>query len=199
MGGGKAIAETRHPGTGPGRVRTLRARVAVGTVGLLAAATVGVPAPFSAAAGRPAPCRAHQLQLREGAGGAGLGHIGMPLRFRNRSRVSCTLHGYPVVAGLNRHGRQVEQARRTKSGYLGGVRPGHRIPTVTLRPGRVASALVEGTDVPAGHHTHCRELHGLLVTPPNQRRAVRLRHAPPDCSRIEVHPVVPGKTGTLGR
>lgn len=172
------------------------ASVLVRTIGVLAVASPELP--VSATTTIP-HCDIHQLRVTEGAGGAGLGHVGYPIRFTNRSQATCSVRGYPGVAGLNKHGKQVEQALRTKNGYLGGVKPGHPIPTVVLKPGQVASALVEGTDVPAGHQKHCRELHGLIVTPPNDRQSVHLKHAPPDCSRIEVHPVVRGKNGTQNR
>jgi hypothetical protein len=177
-------------------VRYRYTSVVVGMMGALAA--VSPASPVNATSAVP-HCQSHQLTVSEGAGGAGLGHVGYPIRLRNRSQATCSVHGYPGVAGLNKHGKQVEQALRTKSGYLGGVKPGHPIPTVILQPHQVASALVEGTDVPSGHQKHCRELHGLLVTPPNDHKAIHLNHAPPDCSRIEVHPVVRGKSGTQSR
>lgn len=178
-----------------------RYRYAVAAVaGMLGVVVAPVSLTFPAGATTGIPhCGIHQLRVSEGSGDAGLGHVGYPVRFRNRSQTACSVHGYPGVAGLNKHGKQVEQALRTKNGYLGGVRPGHPIPTVILKPGQVASALVEGTDVPSGHQKHCRVLHGLLVTPPNDRRSVHLKHAPPDCSRIEIHPVVRGKDGTESR
>jgi hypothetical protein len=168
----------------------------VGMAGLLGStATAGA----ITAAGRStavSPCHANQLRVREGSAGAATGHIGFPIRFRNHSNQTCSLRGYPGAAGLNKHGKQVTQAKRTKSGFIGGLKPGHKIPTVTLRPGQTAASLIEGTDVPVGKQKHCRELHGLLVTPPNTRRSVHLTHGPPDCTRIEIHPVVRNKDGS---
>jgi hypothetical protein len=147
------------------------------------------------ATGRAAAhCKDSQLRVREGRADAAAGHIGFRLRFHNSGSAPCTLRGYPGAAGLNKHGRQVVQAKRTKRGMLGGLKPGHKIPTVLLRPGRVATAVIEGTDVPTQGH-HCRTLHGLLVTPPNDTAAVYLKHAPPDCDGIQIHPVIKGKTG----
>jgi hypothetical protein len=156
---------------------------------------MSLAAPASAA-GTPAACTFAQLKVSGSSGGAGLGHVAELLHFRNSSAVSCSVHGYPGVAGLTKKGRQIQQAERTRSGYLGGLRPHRAIPTVTLGPGQVATAMVEGTDVPPGTATSCRELHGLLVTPPNDKRAARLKVSLPDCSRIQVHPVVKGKTGS---
>jgi hypothetical protein len=165
-------------------------------IGVLATGSAAVSASATTSTAAVSHCRINQLRVSESAGAAGLGHIGIAIRFRNRSMATCSVHGYPGVAALNKHGKQVQQALRTKNGYLGGVKPGHPIPTVVLGTGDVASALVEGTDVPIGHEKHCRKLHGLLVTPPNTRQAVHLKVAPPDCSRIEVHPVVRGKDGS---
>jgi hypothetical protein len=163
----------------------------------LALAATVVSAPAASAANAP-DCSYHQLKVTESDGGAATGHIGIAIRFRNHSDTACSLTGYPGAAGLNKHGKQVQQAKRTKRGFIGGLKPGHSIPTITLPPGDVASALIEGTDVPQGNHAHCRTLHGLLVTPPNTKKSVRLKDAPPDCSRIQIHPVVRGKNGSQG-
>jgi hypothetical protein len=163
---------------------------------LAATAMPSATAHPSPRANQPGHYRDGQLRVREGGAGAATGHIGIPIRFRNRSHRTCSLRGYPDAAGLNKHGKQVTQAKRTKRGFIGGLKPGHKIPTVVLHPGQVASALVEGTDVPQGTRKHCRELHGLLVTPPNDHRAHHFRDAPPDCSRIQIHPVVKGKDGS---
>jgi hypothetical protein len=181
------------------RIPLRRPLLAVGATALTLAATV---APWASAA-TPAVhvtsisgCSYGQLRVRAGGGGAGLGHVGFAIRFTNTSSRTCSLHGYPGAAGLNKHGKQVTQAKRTTSGYLGGLKPGHPIPTVVLKPGQTAASLIEGTDVPEGNATHCPTLHGLLVTPPNDRRSVHLTMAPPDCSRIQIHPVLRGTSGT---
>ena len=48
--------------------------------------------------------------------------------------------GFVVVMVI---GARLVSARRTKSGYLGGVQPGHPIPKVHLATGKTASAMVE--------------------------------------------------------
>ncbi len=124
--------------------------------------------------------------------------------FTNQSQSTCTLSGYPGVAGLDAQGNQVVQAERTLSGYLGGIQPGATTaPTVTLAPRQMASATVEGTDNPIGSATSCPYYPFLLVTPPNLTESVRVTvsglgtNPPglPGCSLIEVHPVVPGNSG----
>ena len=84
------------------------------------------------------------------------------------------------MAGLDAGGAQVEQARRTANGYLGGLQSGLTTgPEVMLAPGAVASALVEGTDIPSGTATSCPSYPVLLVTPPGATVSVRLALAAP--------------------
>jgi hypothetical protein len=67
---------------------------------------------------------------------------------------------------------------------------------VVLGPGTVASALVEGTDVPEGVGSSCPTYPALLVTPPTSTLSTRLAVPLPGCSPIEVHPIVSGVTGS---
>jgi hypothetical protein len=163
--------------------------------------TVPVPSTSTTSTTEPyAPaCVGAQVEVGAGQGGAGLGHIGVPITFTNVGTNPCTLYGYPGVAGLNQYDQQVTQARRTFSGYLGGLysSPNGPAPTVFLSPGQTASALVEGTDNPIGNATSCPLYNALLVTPPNTTTSVRLTVSLPGCSQIEVHPVVPGTNGIL--
>jgi len=88
----------------------------------------------------------------------------------------------------------VVSARRTKSGYLGGLKPGHSIPKVHLAGGKTASAMVEWVN--AGQS--CPRGQSLKVTAPNAVRSVRLSPKSLGSERLchlEVHPVVPGVTG----
>jgi hypothetical protein len=179
----------------PSKIRAfVLAGGATALAGLLPPISVGLAAPVTTVN----HCSYAQLKVKEVSAGAGLGHGGYRLHFRNTSHRVCSLRGYPGAAGLNKHGKQIEQAKRTKTGYIGGVSPGHPIPTVILEPGQQATSVVEGTDVPTAHQKRCRVLHGLLVTPPGDHKSVHVRHAPPDCSRIEIHPVVRNKTGRQG-
>jgi hypothetical protein len=137
-------------------------------------------------------CANADLTVRVGRRGAGLGHVGVTIVFTNGSHHPCTLYGYPGVAGLDITGRQVTQALWTLSGYLGGS---YTKATVRLTPGGRASALIEGTDNPAGTATPCPVFPRLLVTAPNQTRSYVLAASMPGCSPLEVHPVVAGATG----
>jgi len=152
----------------------------------------------SVAAPGPSPrCTTAELAISAGRTGAGLGHVGTPIVFQNTSRTACHLSGYPGVAALDDAGNQVVQAMRTLQGYLGGLRAGDRPPVVELAPGETASALVEGTNVPPGTATTCPNYPSLLVTPPDDTRSVMVRVVVSGCSAIQIHPVVPGMTGTV--
>jgi hypothetical protein len=155
------------------------------------------PSPTTTLAQQRAPqCRSSQLALSEAHGGTGLGHSAVIILLRNSSTTTCTLVGYPGVAGLDSAGQQVAQATRMPNGYMGGLAPENRTPpVVTLAAGQTASAQVEGTDNPQGSQTTCPRLSGLLATGPNTYLSVRLPYAPGDCSGLEVHPVVTGNTG----
>jgi hypothetical protein len=150
------------------------------------------------AGGALGPCRDGQISVSDTGGSAGVGHEGQVLLFTNSSQSGCTLSGYPGVAGLDAQGNQVVQAERTLSGYLGGLENGATTPpTVSLLPGQVASATVEGTDVPVGSATSCPSYPTLLVTPPNLTVSVRVTPGLPGCSPIQIHPVVPGTSGSI--
>lgn len=144
------------------------------------------------AATAPAPCANGDLATATGRASAGMGHVGVVLVFTNTSAHACTLFGYPGVAALDAAGRQVSQAVRTRSGYLGG---GYALRQVQLAPGGKASTVVEGSDVPSGDATSCPTYPKLLVTAPGLTRSTPVSTRMPGCSPLQVHPVVPGSTG----
>jgi hypothetical protein len=150
------------------------------------------------------PCANDQVAVTDSGGGAGLGHEDQILVFTNTSTTTCTLRGYPGVAGLNASGQEQVEAARTPDGYMGGLAPGTTtLPFVSLAPGRVASAVAEGTDNPLGSQP-CPYYPFLLVTPPNLTEQIRVEVSGlgteptglPGCTTIEVHPVVAGITGS---
>jgi hypothetical protein len=134
-------------------------------------------------------CGFSQLAVTAVFGGVGLGHESVLLLFKNTSAMTCSLYGYPGVAGLNAQGVQITQAVRTLNGYMGGA--GQSAPHVSLVPGDAASAVVEGTDVPVGNETSCPTYSSLLVTPPDATQSVAIHISLPGCSGLQVHPVVP--------
>ena len=159
-------------------------------------------APPAAAPPGTHPCTNGQITVSDNGGGAGLGHEDQLLVFTNDSRSECTLTGYPGVAGLDALGAQAVQARRTLNGYLGGLLAGvTSFPVVSLASGQTASAIAEGTDNPLGPEP-CAHYPSLLITPPGLIEQVLVdvtdlgAQGFPGCSGIEVHPVVPGSSGS---
>jgi hypothetical protein len=143
----------------------------------------------------PAECKVGQLDISITAGNAGAGHRSKVIVFRNTGSTRCVLQGYPGVAALNSAGNQVAQAKRTTSGYLGGVASG-KAPLVNLAPGQSASATVEALAFgPNGES--CTGYAGLLVTPPDETHSVRVDWGSDGCSDLQIHPVVPGTSGSI--
>jgi hypothetical protein len=170
---------------------------------MFSSSTTTTAVPFASTSSAP-PCEDGQISVSDNGGGSGLGHQDQVLRFLNVGSRRCALRGYPGIAGLDASGHQVVQAQRTLSGYLGGLQDGSTaLPDVTLNPGEVASAVVEGTDNPSGTETSCPSYPYLLVTPPGLTVSTRLtvtglgnsEPGLPGCTRIEIHPVVPGGSG----
>jgi hypothetical protein len=145
----------------------------------------------------PPSCTTEELHVSAGKVGAATGHSGFPLFFTNTSSQECQLSGYPGVAGLDGDGRQVVQAQRVPSGFLGGL-PGYSggpLPAIGLSSGETASALVEGDDAPPNGAAACSAFVAVLVTPPNAVHSVRVDVGVPGCSDLQVHPIVLGTTG----
>jgi Domain of unknown function (DUF4232) len=178
---------------------TSKHAVALGGAGLIAALALGVGE--SAAANGPsaraaARCPAPLLRLTVVQSSSATGHHGYVLRFRNRGS-ACTLKGYPGVDALSAQGHRVESAQRTKSGFLGGVGPGHPIPQVHLAKGQTASAMVEYLDGPIPGH-FCPAAKSFAVTPPGALKSARVSPkslASERLCNLQVHPVVPGGSG----
>jgi hypothetical protein len=155
--------------------------------------TTGGGGPRASAAG--AGCSAHQIAVTTAPGGVGLGHIGLVLRFRNSGSSSCVLTGYPGAALSTAAGHEV-QARRTPSGYLGGLSGSSHPPVLRVAPGATVSALLEGLDADVAHGGGpCPRYAHLLVTPPNQRVTIRMATPLQRICAPEIHPVVAGFTG----
>lgn len=175
-----------------------RAAAARGSTTTAPTTTATTASTTSTTAAGPGDCTSAQLAVSAGPGRGATGHSEVTLLFKNTGSTTCRLHGYPGVAGLDAAGKQVTQAQRTPEGFMGGLSSTTAAPpTVTLTPGQTASAIVEGTDVPQGGATSCPTLAGMLVTAPNTTHAVHFSEVPGDCSGLQVHPVVPGTSGSV--
>lgn len=140
----------------------------------------------------PVQCQERELGITLTQASPGVSHHGYVIEFKNRGS-ACTIMGYPGVDALNAKGHRVLSAKRTKSGYLGGVASGP-IPKVDLANGKTASAMVEWIDL----GSPCPRAHSLRITPPNAFKSVVLSPkslASETLCSVQVHPVVPGTTG----
>lgn len=144
-------------------------------------------------------CRSGQIAVTAGGGGAGVGHVGVVLRFRSTTASTCTLSGYPGATLVTPGGRDLP-VRRSRTGYLGGLADASApVPVVSVRPGQTVSATLEGLDsAPAHGGGPCPRYAHLLVTPPNQTVTVRMASPLREVCLPEVHPVVAGTTGRAG-
>jgi hypothetical protein len=123
-------------------------------------------------------------QIREGAL-VGMSKTDNVVTFTNVGRTTCVIQGYPGVAALNAHGRQIAQAARS----------GGAVRAVFLRPGATASALVSANTASCNKPT---SVPGLLVTAPDQYSSTHLGEFGDLClASLKVGPVAPGNTGGL--
>lgn len=167
----------------------------VSTTNLLGdAGTTSTTAPTTASgAAGMAKCTVDKLKVTAKDGDAGSGHRSVVLLFTNVSAAPCRLFGYPGVAALDAHDTQVAQARRTLSGYLGGTT--QPATTVDISSGQSASALIEASAFGPGGSS-CVAYPAILVTPPDETHSIKLAWPSDGCSDPQIHPVVPGTTGS---
>jgi hypothetical protein len=188
----RKMIRTRVVFTGAGVVASVA--VFAGQVVAAGGQTAGAvhPAAKKSVAGH---CQPNALGISLTDTGAYSFHTGFAIEFKNRGS-ACTITGYPGVDALSATGQRILSAKRTKSGYIGGVFSGP-IPTVHLAKGTTASALVEwGDGAPLG--VPCPHAHSLRITPPGAVSSVIVS---PESLKTEtlcflqVHPVVPGRSG----
>ncbi len=165
------------------------------SIGASASSATSTPPPTDASSSPPtalAGCTNAQISVSWAPppGGGAASHNGIVLLFTNISSASCTLTGYPGVAGLDASGNQVAQATRTLTGMIGFCNC-TTPPVLTLPPGDVVSAVVEGT---AGGPGPCLAFAAMLVTPPNTTTSTKINASPYSCG-FDVHPVVTGQAG----
>ncbi len=171
-------------------LRTRLAAAAVSTA-LLVTGSIGFDA--AARAGTPA-CASASLAVTRGLVDGALGHGGVTLFFRNSSRHTCSLRGYPGVDELSKNGDVIAHAKRTLHGYLGGASAVH---TVTLAPGGFASALVEWINTTPIDGHNCAQAAFLKATPANTSHAVRIPTQSTTNCYVQVHPTVGGTSGNF--
>jgi hypothetical protein len=128
-------------------------------------------------------------------GGGSAGHNGYIILFQNETHTTCTMTGYPGVAGASVGGADLYDLPRSPRGMYGGLPPGTDTPPLlVLGYQTTVSAVVEWSDVPSGAAMSCPSYPHMLITPPNTFFTVNFPTPLHGCD-LTVHPVVSGKGG----
>lgn len=140
------------------------------------------PAGNVAAAGAtstPGRCTTANLSVRLGAAGGAAGSTYEPLLFTNKGSATCTLTGYPGVAFVAPSTGKHVGAAATRN-------PQHAATTITLAPGKTASATLQIANEGNYPASTCKPtaVSGLRVYPPGATTAlyVAFAHAQKACS-----------------
>jgi Protein of unknown function (DUF4232) len=165
----------------------LRPRLVVlAASGALAATGIATTAGSAAATTVPR-CGNGSLAVTRTFTEGGAGHGWMALVYRNVTSHTCTVYGYPGLDAVSRTGHVLAHATRSLSGYGSG---GH-LSTVTIRPGRFASAGVDWLNFNPRTTGACAFSASVRTIVPNTGTVHRLRVAVSACA-LQVHPVVAG-------
>jgi hypothetical protein len=116
-------------------------------------------------------CTSAQLRVKLGRAGVALGHFGQVVSFKNASRATCTLSGYPGLRMLNAVGHPI----RTQ--VLHGIAytvPSVRERVVTLAPGGAASFDLGYDDGTGYANERCPTSSRVEITPPNAHTPITI-------------------------
>lgn len=118
-----------------------------------------------------ATCHVSQLRISLVHTGAVMGEEGGLLRFTNVSPSQCQVSGWPTVVAIEPSGERIASLRDAGGTMLfgwNGLR-GHTLPTIRLRNGASAYAILASGDNPVGANPppSCRTARRLIVTAPN--------------------------------
>jgi hypothetical protein len=140
-------------------------------------------------------CTVTTLSVTAQQGPSGSTHRSVILVFTNTGTVACEMKNYPAVALLDGGGQITQSAAEDDSGYLGGIRDPNA-PDVTVAPGASASAMLESLATNQDG-TSCTPPASMKINPPyDVQHSVTVAFVGDGCSTFEVHPVVPGTSGT---
>jgi Protein of unknown function (DUF4232) len=166
---------------------TVLARVAVlTTAGALATAGLIATATASSATSGPR-CGNGSLTVTRTFVEGGAGHSWLVLIYRNATKHTCTVSGYPGLDAISSKGQVLAHAARTRSGYGGGGKLG----TVTIRPAGYASASVEWLNFNGRTGGACRFSAAVNTIVANTSRVHRLAVSVSVCG-LQVHPTIAG-------
>jgi hypothetical protein len=150
-----------------------------------------------------AQCVNGDVQVTETSGEGAAGHVSLLLVFQNVSGHACRLQGYPGASLVDQSGKDLLDAKRTLSGYVGGAVGLQKAPDVLLAANGKASAVLEWSDVPDSSQPggcDVQSASSLLVTPPNftQSTTLNLGAGAAVCSDFQIHPVLQGVVSEPG-
>lgn len=165
-------------------------RKLVAGAAIAAALTVGVAGADLSPAGAAAvpSCKGALIAVSHSHVQGAMGHGYVALIFRNISRRTCSLRGYPGLDAVGRNGNVLAHARRTL-----GPGAANAVRTIVLHSWQRASSEVEWASFTRNGHD-CRYSSSIAITPPNTYKTF---HRPVSVSvcNLQVHPVVRGTSG----
>jgi hypothetical protein len=159
---------------------------------LVATSLVGASPPATNTAGAVEACGNSSLAVSHTAAHAATGHGSFVLLFKNTSRTTCSIYGYPGFDALNASGHILAHARRTLQGFAGGA---HKEKTVAVIPGHWASATSEWTNFNPANSGSCTFSKSVATTPANTTHTIHLAVSVSVCV-LQVHPTVAGTSGS---
>jgi hypothetical protein len=140
-------------------------------------------------------CTAAQLRVTADGSGAATGHSDLVVEITNQGAATCTLFGFPTVAGTLPSGTVVHGVD-TANVFIGMTKPGSGPSPVSLNHGGTAWLPLNFSDNPINGATSCPSFSSFSVTLPGVSQAYTV-HAPdsgagypPDCDGIKVPPVL---------
>ena len=171
-----------------------KARLVVG-LGLLATLLSGRGDAGRAHATSPVPalpyvprCHTSQVAINAVDGDAGVGHVGILFRVRNRSARFCGMYGYPGAQLLDARYRALPTSVARGPGYLSG---NPRPQLVRLVAGASAYFVLEWVHVPSPGQT-CPLASYMRVTPPDERTSIVVATRADACGgRLTATPIEP--------
>ncbi len=140
------------------------------------------------------PCTAAQLRVTSSPLSSQSGDaVGLLLKYTSNDTVPCTLSGYPSATAVDHDGHSLGTARRTLSGFFGGVASGSAAPIVMV-PTRTASAVIEWSSAAYTQGSSCYQQARISSAAPGATASQRFGALVRICD-LQVHPVVAGATG----
>lgn len=131
-------------------------------------------------------CATNELSASLGVPNAGAGQVYTPLVLTNTGTRTCELRGFPGVSVLDSAGNQIGQPAG---------REGAEGTTVSIAPGKTASATLHTTNQGVGGGSCSAESAKIKVFPPDDTAALTFPAAYTVCGGFQVSTLVAGSAG----